>query len=179
MLMLSDGAISRAATEISLSPLKVLQWLLQHYQSTHHVLRATARWNHFNQMQRLHSVPNGSYNSSPLKPINIHVCQPTYMYILINVGIDYLQLNDILEQIVGNRDIIHRDHAAKKTEERTDPSSSTPYCSRSREETRERVKELHNSLHRIPQQCEHLKLCIKKVVEAHGVAVDRVTQGFE
>ena len=67
---------------------------------------------------------------------------------------------------------VRRSRAAKKTEERTDPSSSIPYCCLSREEMRERMKKLHDNLCRIQRQCERFQLHVQEAVEAQGVVVD-------
>ena len=60
----------------------------------------------------------------------------------------------------------------KRTLNRTDPSSSVPYCALSTKEMSKRMKNLHNELCKIRKKQQRLKQLIEDSVDVHGGTVD-------
>ena len=65
----------------------------------------------------------------------------------------------------------------KRAPNRTDPSSSVPYCALSSEEMSKRMKNLHNKLCKIRKKQQRVKELIKDSVDVHGVTLDDCLHG--
>ena len=73
---------------------------------------------------------------------------------------------------------MQRSRLQKRSENRADPGSSTPYCCLSKEEMQSRMTQLHNNLRHILKQRDQLKERVAAAVESHGEAVDETHDDF-
>ena len=67
---------------------------------------------------------------------------------------------------------VRNNRLQRRTESRTEPSSSVPYCVLSKEEMQTRMKNLHCELRKIQKQRARQKQIVEAAVDKHGITLD-------